>query len=105
MTDTNNNVEKSGPVTSRKEEKDMTEETNILPKKLTAADFERNNNLPSRLTAIGKEIEAKLSKADNYHAKASDMVDSDQGVACRSGGILRQGWFRGVPQTLLSVPR
>jgi len=54
------------------EASDLTKPT----KKLTASEIEKGECLPSRLTAIGEEIEAKVSKADGYQTKAGDMVDS-----------------------------
>jgi hypothetical protein len=45
-------------------------------KRLTAAAIKTAKNLPPRLLAIGREIEAKASRADTYHTKASDMIDS-----------------------------
>jgi hypothetical protein len=61
--------------------------------KLTAAQIKRGKNLPHRLISIGKEIEAKASKADTYHAKAADMVVSIKQLLveaqsyCDKGGL------------------
>lgn len=45
-------------------------------KSITAARIRSARDLPPRLLAIGREIEAKATKADTYHGKAIDMVDS-----------------------------
>jgi len=52
-----------------------------IAKKLTAAQIGSARNLAvhphgPRLIAIGKEIEARAAKADGYHVRATDMVDS-----------------------------
>jgi hypothetical protein len=42
----------------------------LLKAKLTAAQVENGKSLPPRLVAIGKEIEARVSKFQTYETKA-----------------------------------
>jgi hypothetical protein len=62
-------------------------------KKLTAARINRGKCLPPRLIAIGKEIEAKASKADTYHAKAGDMVASIKQLLVEAEGYCNKSGY------------
>jgi hypothetical protein len=60
---------------------------------LTAKQIKSARNLPPRLIAIGREIEVRTSKADGYHARAVDHVDSIKALLveaksfCDKGGL------------------
>ena len=54
----------------------MMKSKDVAVNPLTAAQIEKGENLPPRLHQIGKEVEAKLAKADKYHGKAEDMIAS-----------------------------
>jgi hypothetical protein len=64
-----------------------------MTKKLDAAQIKSARDLPPRLLAIAREIEAKASKAETYHGKATDMVDSIKALLieaqsfCDKGGL------------------
>ena len=60
---------------------------------LTAKQIKSARNLPPRLIAIGREIEARAAKADGYHSRAVDHVDSIKALLveaksfCDKGGL------------------
>ena len=54
----------------------MMKSKDVAVNPLTAAQIEKGENLPPRLRQIGKEVEAKLARADQYHGKAEDMIAS-----------------------------
>jgi hypothetical protein len=61
--------------------------------KLTAARIKSGKSLPPRLVAIGREIEAKASKADTYHSKAADMVVSIKQLLVEARSYCDAGGF------------
>ena len=71
-----------------------------MTKKLTAKQISRGRNLPPRLITIGREIEAKASKADTYQTKADDMVASIRQLLVEAESYCDKGGFNAFRKKL-----
>jgi hypothetical protein len=60
---------------------------------LSASQIAKGKNLPPRLTAIGREIEAKVSKFQTYETKAADMVVSIRQLLAEAAKYCDKGGF------------
>src|SRR5438105_9333703 len=65
----------------------------IFLTKLNAAQIEKGRSLPSRLIAIGKEIEATVFKFQTYETKASDLAVSIKALLAEAATYCDKGGF------------